>query len=375
MQSTIFGGNTGMSYEDIQRKRLIAEKLRATGGTPRSVGEGINAIGRALAARGMERRAGAADARNRSDAMESFNSALGGGKDSAALSEMVSNPYLNAAQQKIIQSLLSRQIPQYRTGTPYHPGGVAVVGEDGPELAYMPRGTMIAPNEATEDQSFMREFMDLPEEEKRRVLEQMQNGASPSDALQPEGYDPAMMFGPQSQLDDSQAYRTADMSGIQPSGVGEQSQLNAAARSYQGLMKSLGEYEAIFNDGGSTAWPGARRDRLSTAHRDLQMQMKELYNLGVLNGPDLDLMNQILLDPTSVSGNVMDALGVADMEKRIPANIADVRRMMQNRAEPALQQLGIDPQSLMPAQDASAPAATGEDGWQEINGVRIRVKR
>lgn len=62
-------------------------------------------------------------------------------------------------------------------------------------------------------------------------------------------------------------------------------------------------------DGG---WPGKRKDELATAHRDLQMQMKELYNLGVLNGPDLMLMDQILLDPTSIMGNVKDALGVAD---------------------------------------------------------------
>lgn len=157
----------------------------------------------------------------------------------------------------------------------------------------------------------------------------------------------------ESRFDDAGAYKTADMSGIEPSGTGERNNLNAQARSFQGLMKGLDEYEKLFAKGGSTAWPGARRDELSTAHRDLQMQMKELYNLGVLNGPDLGLMNQILLDPTAIGGNVMDALGVSDMEKRIPENINNVRRMMTNRATPGLQQLGIDPQSLMPKKEES----------------------
>ncbi len=156
----------------------------------------------------------------------------------------------------------------------------------------------------------------------------------------------------QSRFDDAASYQVADMSGIPPSGVGETNQLHAAARSFQGFMKSLQDYEKTFANGGSTMWPGKRGDELSIAHRDLQMQMKELYNLGVLNGPDLDLMNQILIDPTSVTGNVMDALGMSDMEQRVPQNIAQVRNLMRNRTEPALQQLGIDMESLMPEQQS-----------------------
>ncbi len=55
--SFIFGGNTGMSYEDIQRKRKIVEQmLSANAQTPQNVGEGLSAIGRALAARAIEKR-------------------------------------------------------------------------------------------------------------------------------------------------------------------------------------------------------------------------------------------------------------------------------------------------------------------------------
>jgi hypothetical protein len=70
----IYGGNTGMTYEDIQRKKKIAaELLQANQNTPRNVGEGLSAIGRALAARGIERRMEKADKANR----DAFNTQYG----------------------------------------------------------------------------------------------------------------------------------------------------------------------------------------------------------------------------------------------------------------------------------------------------------
>jgi len=78
--SFIFGGNTGMSYEDVQRKRAIAEQLIAANTrTPQNVGEGLHAIGRALAGRAIEKRTAKADEDNRSKFGEQFASAFGGG--------------------------------------------------------------------------------------------------------------------------------------------------------------------------------------------------------------------------------------------------------------------------------------------------------
>jgi hypothetical protein len=38
-------------------------------------------------------------------------------------------------------------IPQYANGTNFHPGGWAVVGERGPEMVHLPRGSAVTPNE------------------------------------------------------------------------------------------------------------------------------------------------------------------------------------------------------------------------------------
>lgn len=40
---------------------------------------------------------------------------------------------------------LNTQIPAYANGTPYHPGGVALVGERGPELVNLPTGSSVSP--------------------------------------------------------------------------------------------------------------------------------------------------------------------------------------------------------------------------------------
>jgi len=83
--SFIFGGNTGQSYEDIQNKRKIAEQLLAqNAGSPRNVGEGLTAIGRALAYRNITKKADAADATNKAAFNEQWSGLFAGGSPSGA---------------------------------------------------------------------------------------------------------------------------------------------------------------------------------------------------------------------------------------------------------------------------------------------------
>ena len=63
MRSYIFGGDTDMTLEDIQRQRAAAGQLRASAGTPSNVGEGFTHIGRLLAARRKEGMANRAQTR------------------------------------------------------------------------------------------------------------------------------------------------------------------------------------------------------------------------------------------------------------------------------------------------------------------------
>ena len=77
--ASMFGGNTGWTYDQIQQKRKIAaELMAANANTPRNVGEGLNAIGRALAVRGIEKRADKRDAELKGEYDQKLGGLLGG---------------------------------------------------------------------------------------------------------------------------------------------------------------------------------------------------------------------------------------------------------------------------------------------------------
>lgn len=46
----------------------------------------------------------------------------------------------------------------------------------------------------------------------------------------------------------------------------------------------------------------AKRADIQLKYRNMQLQAKEAYNLGVLNGPDLAIIEQLVQDPTTVTG-------------------------------------------------------------------------
>jgi soluble lytic murein transglycosylase-like protein len=80
MAGFIFGGNSGMSYEQLQRQREVAAALAARGpGSPRNIGEGLSAVGNALAIRGMTKRADEAESELRSQHADTVARALSGG--------------------------------------------------------------------------------------------------------------------------------------------------------------------------------------------------------------------------------------------------------------------------------------------------------
>lgn len=158
-QGFIYGGNTGKTYADMERARDIAKALmQDVAGTPKNVGEGLNAIGSALMARAATKRADKA-------------------RDELATQVPQGHP--------LYPRLYG--LPAYRFGTNYHPGGMALVGEDGPEVVQLPQGAAVQPNPMT-----------------MAANPQMMAAVNPQPMGQP------------SQLMDAQAVQTADASGERP---------------------------------------------------------------------------------------------------------------------------------------------------------------
>lgn len=65
------------------------------------------------------------------------------------------------------------------------------------------------------------------------------------------------------------------------------------------LSKQIDNYESLVNEYGFELLASPERNNLQTAYTSLLMNMKEYFNLGVLNGPDLEIMERMISDPTS----------------------------------------------------------------------------
>jgi hypothetical protein len=72
-------------------------------------------------------------------------------------------------------------------------------------------------------------------------------------------------------------------------------QTDTAFRTISGALQN---YVDLVKRTGITALPGQDSDAVKQARTDLLLQLKELYNLGVLNGPDLALMEGMVHDPS-----------------------------------------------------------------------------
>jgi len=57
---------------------------------------------------------------------------------------------ISGASSSLQSGMQASSLPAYADGTDYHPGGVALVGERGPELLRLPRGSQVTPNSRTQ---------------------------------------------------------------------------------------------------------------------------------------------------------------------------------------------------------------------------------
>ena len=110
----IFGGNTGKSYEDVQRMRQQASQLSPLqNGMPRNVGEGIASIGQALMVRHLEGKAKKAEEAGRKEATNAFQHILSqprGQWDMAQVGALSDNGYLSDAQRGVMATLVQQDL-------------------------------------------------------------------------------------------------------------------------------------------------------------------------------------------------------------------------------------------------------------------------
>lgn len=98
---------------------------------------------------------------------------------------------------------------------------------------------------------------------------------------------------------------------------------------------TLKDLRKTFDSTGTEYFPTGGKTKLQSQYTNLQLQLKELFNLGVLNGPDLDLMNKIMVDPTSFGSQTFGGTS------RAKAGMDEVERFLQNKEKALLQSPGV----------------------------------
>lgn len=125
------------------------------------------------------------------------------------------------------------------------------------------------------------------------------------------GYDVPGLSGPQQGRDPRQTRPRVDPTDLP---VSVQSALSGAEATRAALGRYRSQVESYMQRGrvsrglGQAGVPSEERDReigtLESALKDVQLNAKELANLGVLNGPDLELMEELIGDPLSTGALV-----------------------------------------------------------------------
>lgn len=158
----------------------------------------------------------------------------------------------------------------------------------------------------------------------------------------------------------------------------QRNRVSSVNQAFDAINGELDRYAKLVDDNGIEMLPGKSKDNLNTVRQGIMLQMKELFNLGVLNGPDLQLMENMIYDPVidpSKDGGVMNipsqlySAVAGDAPDRAANSVKELKRMLEGIKS------SVDKTTAEPSAPGPAPAAKDMDGWTDVgNGVRIRMK-
>ncbi|TIN20584.1 MAG: hypothetical protein E5Y51_02310 [Mesorhizobium sp.] len=117
----------------------------------------------------------------------------------------------------------------------------------------------------------------------------------------------------------------------------QRNRVSAVNQAFDAINTELDRYTHLVGKSGIEAMPGQAKDNLNTVRQGIMLQLKELFNLGVLNGPDLSLMERMIYDPVvdplkegglaNLPSQLYSA-AVGDAPARAQNSVAELRRML-----------------------------------------------
>lgn len=392
MQGYIFGGDTQITPEMLKRRRAIAAQLMRSKGRPQYAVEGL---GQAL--------------------------------------ESVAGALLNRNLDKKEAKAKEMGIPGFRYGTMFAPGGMALVGEDGPEILNIPRGSQVIPNpqtvyderngpaarmapfiekpdghmQAPEPNDRLRDelgpelfqqYQQMTPQQRQDFMNDPANGFVPPAPSDPRR---GMQFDANNRFDDARSYQTADLDAFkmmqldpeyQP--VVEHDANTTEARRLQLLRRAMFADAALEDprlakamtrmDNNIAGNLGALGRMYTDDDYELGRLMAEQFASAVLRGdsgaqtPEPEVRRYIKqyfpltgeTDEQIKAKKAMRREEIRAMIQSLPADARPAAEQIQQEIEELKRQADVPDGSL-----TGDTSKTDEDGWQTINGVRVRVKQ
>lgn len=138
--------------------------------------------------------------------------------------------------------------------------------------------------------------------------------------------------------------------------------------SLQNLESGLNAYETLlkdYNPQNADALTPAKRAAIGTAFTDLQMRLKEAYELGAITGPDMSVLQSAITDPTSAWGMLKGGIAGRDT---FNAQIGQSKAALNRQKRNFEQQFGV--MLPTPAGTATEPMPGAAPSGFKVLGVR-----
>ena len=177
--------------------------------------------------------------------------------------------------------------------------------------------------------------------------------AGGADAGKPQLVDGQFVYKPTAEFPQG---RTVPAAGFQRSmGEGQKKQLSGI----ESLNGAIGEYVSQLDKWGkfSVLSPTARAE-MGTKYNNMMLQAKEAYNLGVLNGPDLEILTAVVTDPRSYTG-------VITSKEALKNQATELSRIMSKVTAPAVRDGGASAEAGMPSSSMKFQDPAKESRYQK----------
>lgn len=105
------------------------------------------------------------------------------------------------------------------------------------------------------------------------------------------------------------------------------------------------------------------RARIESKYQNMLLQAKEAYNLGVLNGPDLAILEGIIYNPTKLKGAVIGKEGIDAQASELDRIMANIKTTVQIKGAPLPATQPKLNEVPVPSGQNKAPAGVSQNLW------------